>query len=62
MLLHLFKQRQLESGRCGLVCGAYPLLFLAGNSWFGIARWSQEAMANVYGVTIGDAAGVEPGA
>ena len=33
-----------------------------GNSWFGIARWGQEAMVNVYGVTIGDAAGVEPGA
>jgi hypothetical protein len=34
--------------------------FRVGNSWFGIARWGQEAMVNVYGVAIGDAAGVEP--
>lgn len=36
---YAFKQRQLQSGGCGLVRGAHPPVLRAGNSWSGIARW-----------------------
>jgi hypothetical protein len=51
VLLRLLMCRQLQSGGCGLVRGAHPLL-VAGNSWSGLIRLSQEVMVKVYGVAV----------
>jgi hypothetical protein len=51
VLLRLLMCRQLQSGGCGLVRGAHPLL-VAGNFWLGLSRLSQEVMVKVYGVAV----------
>jgi hypothetical protein len=63
VLLRLLMMCQLESGGCGLVCGAHPFPhFGAENSRSGMQRLGWEATVKDYGVTVGEAAGVKPGA
>jgi hypothetical protein len=64
VLLRLFILHQLESGRCGLGCGAYLPRRLArrGTSGLGLISSGREVSVKVYGVADDDAAGVEPDA
>ena len=53
MLLRLFRQRQLQPGGCGLVCGADPLaLGGSGELLVLFALEGQEATVKVYGVAV----------
>ena len=52
MLLCLLMGRQLQPGGCGLVRGAHPLLYVAGNFWPGIASLGWEATVKDYGVAV----------
>jgi hypothetical protein len=51
--LHLFRQRQLQPGGCGLVRGADPLaLVVSGELLVLLALEGQEATVKVYGVAV----------
>ena len=55
MLLRLFRQRQLQPGGCGLVCGADPLALasvVSGELLVLFALEGQEATVKVYGVAV----------
>ena len=53
MSLRLFRQRQLQPGRCGLVRGADPLaLVVSGELLVLLALEGQEATVKVYGVAV----------